>query len=478
VPNADHHHWIAALLAVLIVGMCGVAGAAPVEPSLPTTGWLLDEGSGTDLAEIYGHRTGELAGATLPAWSTDTPFAYAGNSCLSFTGSGYSQGNYAKLDGYFSGTRGTIAFWITDDDSSLPRYIMDASDGSRTLIYRSGGDFSVYLNQSSIGSVSNSLTPKDNSWTHVAMVWDNDATDGKQKFYKNGTLFATLNNVSVSARNPASIYLGSRFTGDEAWGGKMDEFAYWNQPLASDEVEWLATNSLSTITVPPMTKPQNPVSAWRFDEKSGSTAHDAFGTNDGTLMSNVTHAANAPFSYPGNTALYFDGTLDNRVNFGPHTFGTEGSIQVWAYREGGARYLFDSSSGARTLLYSTFSLYLNNQSVGSIPNLLDDNRWTHLVITWDNADAGTRQKYYKNGELFHTTDYTLSSRSPAMLWLGNRYSNNEPWRGAIDEYALWDYALSPDEVSWLRHNSIVPEPTTMAVLGLGLIGLARRRRRS
>ena len=477
---------VAAVL--LAVALSKTAIAAPVPPPLPGTAWLLDEGSGTDLAEWTGYRTGEIGGHVgidPPIWSTDTPFTYTGNHSLSFLPSGTGlPGNWARLDGHPSGEQGTISLWITGDAGTSTRYMLDATDGHRTLIYRSTGDYTVYLNQTHIGSVSQTLVPTDGSWAHVVMTWDNSLATDKQKFYKDGALFATLN-TSISARNPASVYLGSRVSLTEAWSGKIDEYALWDTALGEDQIQWLSQNSLQQIRVPMAPKP---VAAWKFDEGGGTTARDFIGTNDGTLYGGVTWSDNTPHAadYGNNHAVWFDGQQDTRINFGPHTYGTEGSIQVWVYHDdaSGTQYVMDSSSGARTLLYGGWSLWLNNTPIGGLSSgLIPLDEWTHLVITWDDSDVGQREKVYKNGGLFATFDIPLGTSSPSMLWLGNRHSNNEGWKGGMDEYALWDTALTPDQIHWLYHNSLglmVPEPGTLALALLGLpvlVGLGRRRRR-
>ncbi|MDY0169506.1 MAG: LamG domain-containing protein [Thermoguttaceae bacterium] len=454
--------------------------AVPFRPPLPETAWLFDEGSGGQLLDLLGWRSGSLEGTPQPTWSENTPFDYTGNHSLEFIPAGYSAGNYARLDGLNSPAAGTLSLWVTDNGTGQPKYITD-TDGGRTLLYRGSatGSLNYYQNGTHVGSVSD-LVPTDGSWTHVAVVWDNTASTEKQKLYKNGSLLTTFN-VPFNAATQTVTYLGSRQSANETWSGKIDEYARWNTPLNANQIEWLAGNSLHDLA----TKvPAMPDDAWLFDEGAGTTTQSFVpGGGPGTLYSDIQWTTNTPLAYEGNHALLYDSsTNDKRVNFEGRTFGTEGTLSVWAYREPGAMYLFDSSNGDRTLFYSNYNWYLNNQSMPSLaPELMPNGEWTLLTITWDNSLPSEKQKVYSNGRLFATFDYTVTERSPAMLWLGNRYSNNEDWSGMIDEYAFWDHALSASEVRWLYGHSIseIPEPGTLGLTLIALaIGLFRFRRRT
>ena len=70
------------------------------------------------------------------------------------------------------------------------------------------------------------------------------------------------------------------------------------------------------------------------------------------------------------------------------------------------------------------------------------------------------------------------------LWIGSATNGGNRMTGYIDDFSVWDGALTADEVGFLANggsvSGLVPEPTTLLIwsllAGLG-IGLGWRRRK-
>ena len=105
------------------------------------------------------------------------------------------------------------------------------------------------------------------------------------------------------------------------------------------------------------------------------------------------------------------------------------------------------------------------------------NTWQNVIVTYD---AGlSLYTAYLDGTSFAT----LNGGSTAVGGLvigGHRAGTGRNFDGQIDDVAFFDHVLTAPEISFLQNNSAanIPEPGSVALLGLASTGLLLRRRRS
>ena len=210
------------------------------------------------------------------------------------------------------------------------------------------------------------------------------------------------------------------------------------------------------------------VSYWKFDETSGSTAVDSHGSNDGTI-------GGATIDQTGkiNKAYSFDGTNDY-VNIG--TIDHSGNVETVSF------WFKTSNSDLATPLTDANNrriLYFNNDESGRIQFLyqkstggggsadgtrvggyydmgssLYDDDWHHLVYTVDGENGDINM--WIDGDPVTVTMLSEGyhdSISGGTRYIGGDVNNNRRYfDGLIDEFAIWDRALSSDEVSALYND--------------------------
>jgi hypothetical protein len=221
------------------------------------------------------------------------------------------------------------------------------------------------------------------------------------------------------------------------------------------------TSTDQTLTTVPTSTTQsntispNLVTMWHMDEGTGNFIYDATDNNNDALI-------NGAGWVPGKkgSALSFDG--ENNWIMVTQTFilhnSTEATISFWINpADTSHRPIFwtrsDNSDLDRFHLFSGWDdqprIGFDYRSpVGDLHDFVGIdvplNQWTHIAIT----RSGNDYSFYRNGQLVdQITDANPSTPTYEGSWyIGRRETGGTFYKGLLDEIALYNRALSPEEI--------------------------------
>lgn len=103
--------------------------------------------------------------------------------------------------------------------------------------------------------------------------------------------------------------------------------------------------------------------------------------------------------------------------------------------------------------------------------VISDNLWHHVAGVYD-IDTGDALLYVDGAlDASASTSGAINDNTGTPLFIGAEKGVERFWAGAIDDVRIYDHALSAGDIA-----AIVPEPATIALLGLGASVLLRRRK--
>jgi hypothetical protein len=279
----------------------------------------------------------------------------------------------------------------------------------------------------------------------------------------------------------AIIYYGAS-TYSQAIYGELDVIFPWEQVA-----QFHTLNSINDVTAFLQqyeycgnVYSDNPVLYYRLDESGGAIANDLTPHNlDGAYVGNITYNAPDALAVSTDSAVTLDGSTayiqaPAGLNMGNWTayslecwFNPGASVQTSSPRIFSSDNPTVNNTGCELVLSASGSLLTynygyqttgapthNSLTIGS--SVASANTWYHLVLTM----TGTTVTAYVNGAAFATQSVSgtaLLVPSSYPLCIGYQPSTaSKFFSGSIDEFAVYNYALSASQVLAHYTSGVTP----------------------
>ena len=377
----------------------------------------------------------------------------------------YTTGDYVRsvaisADGeYIVAGSDDAKVYVFDKDSSTPLWSYTTDDSLRTVAISADGEYIVIGG----GGYKVTLFNKGSSTPLWSYTTGNNVKSVAVSADGEYITVGSEDNKIYLFDKDSSTPLWSYSTGGYVRSVAVSAYGEYIGAGSEDDKVYAFKNSLANNLYP--------IAHWKFDEGSGEIAYDSSGNgNDGTLV-------NGPQWVSGvnGTALEFDG-IDNYVEidgggvFDVSNISVSGWFNIDDVTEGENQILVARwfSSGSDDNAFSfvildtkkpRFSLSLGEDVTScSSDTALNLDEWHLLLATYD----GSNIKIYIDDVLDKTCSATgiiSTSSAPLMIGAHDFDSDRQPFNGKIDEVAIWNRALSSEEISELYDSyDIVEEP--------------------
>ncbi|MBI3627356.1 MAG: LamG domain-containing protein [Candidatus Sungbacteria bacterium] len=416
--------------------------------------WPLEEGAGTI--------TGDLSGNNQIGTLTNSPTWIYGKlgKGLNFNVTGSTYVNMQKNALYNFSNNFSLGAWIQRATSSASGPIINRGKGGFTGYTMNLGrvnndsncttsqiDAKQYANRSNcLGNV-----PLDTAWHHIMISFSSTAG---LRAYVDGALSATISGDTdgIITGNNYSLQIGANQSSDY-FTGKIDEPRVYNRALSAAEITQLYNEGRQKIVAAPT---NGLVLYYPFDEKyigtvtNGSITNDYSGSNNPATLTTLSYRSG---KY-GNAILQAAaGYASSTV---PTSFTGAFSVSTWFLSTNNSCtcMLEGNGNGGSNAKFGIFSskMFVRMVDGGTTDNTVavpTQNQWHHAVLV---RNASNIIVLYVDGIPYSLYAGAAQSGTYQVNMVGAASANGQNWTGMIDEFRLYNRALSAAEIQQLYNS--------------------------
>ena len=462
--------------------------------------WPFDEGTGSVVSNgVSGGNAGSLInfGANGSEWDTDVPAALVSRSTgslnFNYVNDSYINCGHLGLEATQNGGEASVSMWIKPESLSDMRIWGQCSSTTYVPLgymrFTPGSSGNGCLESGSISASGwypiTSYSVVTGAWNHLVVTWKGAYMTA---FLNGNPQYSFLSAFEFDldgGDQPLAFGVGAKYRGTSgnAYCGKMDEVSVWSEALSIERIHQLAAG-VSPMDITPSAgsvAPQFPLAEYRLD----NNANDSRGNNDGVIGGDASFVSDTPFTYSDNMALTLDGSgdyvqiADNEI-LRPGT--NDWTLSLW-FKASAMQSSALIAKHAGTPLYTQMSLMFAGGTTGSmgtadrihtfivgtegiskrweittLGGLADDN-WHHVALVRTGDDW--RPVVYIDGIIADiavlntdsgTRPHDVNCTEPWYIgcWDGSK----NYFTGLIDEVAMWNEALTSENIAWLANNSL------------------------